>query len=910
MKKTIVLLLALVMLLVLASTAMAATSGQLQDGDNEIELPWNAAEASTYTYTATRTGTLYVAATAFGSCYKGDDYSDNSEYMEEWEMYTELTVNGEFLENHYYGTIQVEKGQTYTFVWEHSFKGSYSWNATLNLSYTNENMPKQGTEDLPVKLHRDDCPKGSIQIGPGEIAYYTLFEFDGTCLQIEGEHAYAVVTSFNEDMEQITVTYRAEDGVATVPIPSDYITIQIGNDGDEPAIFGLNWFYPVGSYRNPQELAEGENTAVTVKDNYDGYYFSWTAMCYGKLTLTFPETGWMYSIQNTTTGEKIDTCYYSDNGVQNPVILEVSKGDVIEVIVNSYSKSTLSVPGGDVVFTAASEFGHFYGDPVVSEQPENCQGVGTRTQKCKLCKYEYVETFTGQHSAEAFPEGKAATCEENGLLPHWYCAACDSYFSDEALTQETTREELSIPALGHSYAVSGTTDGTCVIKSTTVYTCETCGGSYTEEGAVDDSNHQNTGLVNETAATCLLDGYTGDLACADCGALLTEGQSIAATGHSFGQWSTTEDGRYRSRTCENCGHEETEDLGCQHTQTQLTGTVEASCTAAGYTGDICCIYCGKVMESGAGIPALGHSYACTATTVGTCVTKSTSTYTCSVCSYSYTETGSLDEDNHGETELKNAATATCTAEGYTGDQVCVDCGKVITAGQKIDMLEHSFGDWITSDDGSSMVRTCSDCGYQEVENLQCEHAVTDTIDVTEATCTADGYTGDVVCMACGQILTEGTVIPATGHSFGDWVVTLEPTATVDGSQMRQCAACGEQETEVIPATGEPATEPTEPPTQPTEPTEPPTQPSEPATEPSEPATAPTQPSEPGTEPTEPPTTQATQPTAPESQPTQPATQQSGDQNDDDGNAGIVIAVVVAVLVAGGLAVVLIKKKKQ
>lgn len=1032
MKKTIVLLLALALLMSLAFTATAATSGQLQDGDNEIELPWDSTGPSTYTYTATRSGTLYVAATAFGSCRKGNDYTDNSEHMNEWEMDTVLTINGQRLENHYYGTIQVEKGETYTFVWEFTYQGYYGYNATLNLCYTNENMPKQGTEKIPVKLHRDDCPTGTIQISPGETAYYTLYEFADTCLCVSGEKAYVTITEFDVDAyEYITNRYDAVDGVAVAPIASDYVTIQIGNDGDAPAIFGLTWYYPVGSSRNPQQLVEGENIAITETDNYDGYFFTWTALCYGKLTLTFPETGWMYSIHNTTSGEKIEQSIYGQEGVQNPVTVDVSRGDVIVINVNSYNNATLSVPGGEVVFTATSEFGHFYGDPVVSEQPENCQGVGTRTQKCKLCKYEYVETFTGPHSAEHFPDGKEATCGEAGLLPHWYCAACDSYFTDEALTQEVTKEELSIPALehsyavtgtaagtctnmstttytceacghsyveegsldennhqniqlvnevavtcladgytgdqacadcgmllsqgtvvkatghsfgewtttedgrystrvcqtcgheetedhgcqhtkteltgaaeatcttagytgdtcciycgqvmekgasipalGHAYVVTGTTDGTCVIKRTTTYTCEICGHSYVDEGTVDDSNHQNTRTINEVAATCLIDGYTGDLVCDDCGALLRQGTAITASGHSFGQWNTTQDGRYRSRTCQTCGHKETEDLGCQHAKTELTGAVEATCTTAGYTGDTCCSDCGKVMESGSGIPALGHSYECTATTPGTCVDKSTSTFTCSVCAYSYTETGSLDAENHGETEIKNAISATCTAEGYTGDQVCADCGALLAAGEKIGMLEHSFGDWTTSDDGSYTVRTCADCGYQEMKNLQCQHAVTDTIDKVEPTCTADGYTGDVVCMACGQILTEGTAIPATGHSFGDWTVTKEPTATEAGSRMRQCAACGQQETEEIPATGEPATEPTEPPT-----------------------TQATQPTVPGSEPTE-----------PTAQPTQP-TQPGGEQN-DGGSAGIVIAIVVAVLViGGGAAVVLLKKKK-
>ncbi|MGM9639996.1 MAG: S-layer homology domain-containing protein, partial [Faecousia sp.] len=43
---------------------------------------------------------------------------------------------------------------------------------------------------------------------------------------------------------------------------------------------------------------------------------------------------------------------------------------------------------------------------------------------------------------------------------------------------------------------------------------------------------------------------------------------------------------------------------------------------------------------------------------------------------------------------------------------------------------------------------------------------------------------------------------ATGHSFGEWEVTTEPTCFTHGLKTRTCANCGETETEVIPATGE------------------------------------------------------------------------------------------------------------
>ena len=42
----------------------------------------------------------------------------------------------------------------------------------------------------------------------------------------------------------------------------------------------------------------------------------------------------------------------------------------------------------------------------------------------------------------------------------------------------------------------------------------------------------------------------------------------------------------------------------------------------------------------------------------------------------------------------------------------------------------------------------------------------------EATCTRDGYTGDEVCVTCGEVFSTGSVIPATGHNYKDSICTV------------------------------------------------------------------------------------------------------------------------------------------
>ena len=97
--------------------------------------------------------------------------------------------------------------------------------------------------------------------------------------------------------------------------------------------------------------------------------------------------------------------------------------------------------------------------------------------------------------------------------------------------------------------------------------------------------------------------------------------------------------------------------------------------------------------------------------------------------YNYaTLLAALEKAGHNP-ELKNAKPATCTEDGYTGDEVCKVCGEVITKGQVIPATGHK----------------------------------TELVGAKAATCTEDGYTGDEVCTVCGETVKKGETVPATGH---------------------------------------------------------------------------------------------------------------------------------------------------
>lgn len=119
---------------------------------------------------------------------------------------------------------------------------------------------------------------------------------------------------------------------------------------------------------------------------------------------------------------------------------------------------------------------------------------------------------------------------------------------------------------------------------------------------------------------------------------------------------------------------------------------------------------------------------------------------------------------HENTEVRNAVAATCTAEGYTGDTYCTDCGTLVEQGSIIPATGHS----------------------------------TVTQNAKDATCTEDGYTGDEVCTVCGETVSTGSVIPATGHSWDSGTVTKAATTEEEGIMTYTCTVCGETKTEVIP----------------------------------------------------------------------------------------------------------------
>ena len=70
--------------------------------------------------------------------------------------------------------------------------------------------------------------------------------------------------------------------------------------------------------------------------------------------------------------------------------------------------------------------------------------------------------------------------------------------------------------------------------------------------------------------------------------------------------------------------------------------------------------------------------------------------------------------------------------------------------------------------------------------------------VTDASCTESG-SEERHCTRCDYKQTQ--IIPAKGHTFGEWKITKNVGCVTDGEQTRECTVCGSKETKVIAATG-------------------------------------------------------------------------------------------------------------
>ena len=459
------------------------------------------------------------------------------------------------------------------------------------------------------------------------------------------------------------------------------------------------------------------------------------------------------------------------------------------------------------------------------------------------------------------------TCTQEGYSGDYVCIYCNSY---------VTQSGTVLEKLPHK-------------NDNKDNKCDDC-------GATVDCLHGRTYEKGAKPATCTASGQEDDTYCFYCDELLENGGVIDPLGH---KWVDADCDT--PKTCSVCLKTEGNPNGHKLTSTSAK---DATCKEAGNKTYYTCAVCQNVYEDRYGvnettvadmtIPATGHTDAnkdlrCDVCSSSICKIHTWADATCEkakTCIHCGETEGRPLGHSWVDADCEHARTCSVcrstTGKALGHEWVAADCDnpKTCATCHKTEgkALGHSFGPW---ENGK---RSCATCGYEETEEqtADCPHAETVLRDNWEATCGADGYTGDLYCADCGAPISAGSVIPATGeHSFGEWVSNEDLNS-------RTCLDCGFVETEYnTPA----ETDPTETEPAPTDPSETAPAPTDPSgTEPAPTDPTPTEPS--ASDPTTPPA--ATDPTEPSPAPGFPV---------------VPVVIVILVLVIGAAVILILKKKK-
>ena len=108
-----------------------------------------------------------------------------------------------------------------------------------------------------------------------------------------------------------------------------------------------------------------------------------------------------------------------------------------------------------------------------------------------------------------------------------------------------------------------------------------------------------------------------------------------------------------------------------------------------------------------------------------------------------------------------------------------------------------------TEDGYSGDTYCKDCNEKISDGkiIPATGHKEETVPGKAATCTETGLTDGIKCSVCGEVIKEQEVILATGHQWDEGKVTTVPTCENAGVKTYTCTVCSETKTEVLDATG-------------------------------------------------------------------------------------------------------------
>ena len=219
---------------------------------------------------------------------------------------------------------------------------------------------------------------------------------------------------------------------------------------------------------------------------------------------------------NATTGNQITNCYnagaVTDKGGSSLIRLGGFVGYASRfVISNSYNYGTVTINEG----STSNNYGSVFGTNGTNSA-NNTTNFYVLDSACDKVVKGLAYNDSGFDKTKSYYKGivssKAADfIDANGVIKNINADKC--YLQGNIYPE---LDFISVKQHVHSGGIA-----TCTYQAV----CEECGLSY---GELDPDNHEHAEKINVVKPVWNIDGYTGDLVCADCGTLLEKGETDAA----------------------------------------------------------------------------------------------------------------------------------------------------------------------------------------------------------------------------------------------------------------------------------------------------------------------------------------------------------------------------------------------
>ncbi len=324
---------------------------------------------------------------------------------------------------------------------------------------------------------------------------------------------------------------------------------------------------------------------------------------------------------------------------------------------------------------------------------------------------EVTVTCSHANAEEILPN--EPNCEQPGNNLYYVCGDCGQCLKEDGSV--TTEDAEILPKLGHDATYHAEQKATCVATGKVAHwNCARCGNNYADEDCtqlldtvvteIDTNNHVGgTYVMDDQEESCYQDGYTGDTYCNSCDIMIIPGSVIEATGnHVAGtEWLADITHHWNACTTEGC---------------------EAQVNKAEHTFE-------WVVDEPATEDMTGLKHE-----------------ECD-CEYKRNENTVIDKLPHQHIGVTHypAVTPTCTAEGNKEYWTCAS----------------------------------SKCDGKYYKNEACTEEYTESVflaidpnnhvggtevrDTVKETCYTEGYSGDIYCLGCDNMIEPGYVIDPTGN---------------------------------------------------------------------------------------------------------------------------------------------------